>query len=156
MVLKGEKEMKKASILSLMCLLCNCAGNISAAKVSVEAGRAATKIVGIGMAVAYETQQKECLKKGTSDSESYKACMKSAEEREAIWKKSEDGANKVWDIIEVSLKAAESVGKGETVDWMSLAKEGICFLTKVFAFIPKKYTTWAQVYIDLMGGLTCK
>lgn len=148
--------MKRATLVLAVLFLASCADKFMAAKISVQAGRAATGIVQLGFDEADRANETECLKKDPQRGEVYKKCRQAMEVRLAWWQKSKATAEALWSAAEAGIKAAELKEGGKPIDYLELVRAGACLLAESLAYIPEKYRKKLQMYLDLMKGFGCR
>jgi hypothetical protein len=97
----------------------------------------------------------ECLKKGVEGSEAFKACY--AKTQEML-----DTADKLWPQLEelqalaaAAIKADEQKKAGQTIDYVTPIKKGVCLLTKLTTWLPEKYRKKIMVWLQLVSAYAC-
>lgn len=96
-----------------------------------------------------------CMKKDHSANPDWKTCYKPMVEAQAKWAKAKPMLLEAWKTADNAIKAAEQKKAGETPDYMTPIKNGICTLTKVAPLLPKKWQDKIAWIVKMAEGFAC-
>jgi hypothetical protein len=73
-----------------------------------------------------------------------------------------DTADKLWPQLEelqalaaAAIKADEQKKAGQTIDYVTPIKKGVCLLTKLTTWLPEKYRKKIMVWLQLVSAYAC-
>lgn len=147
--------MRRITLLTLPLLLAGCGDKILGAKTVVSFVTLGVETARNAVNTVVKAKKAECTAKAKGDVEVYKTCF-------APTQKMVDATGKLWPQLDRALALASSAIKayeqkttGQSVDYLTPIKHGVCLLTKLAEWLPAKYRSKIDRWLVLAGAFTC-
>ena len=147
----------QAVVLAMACLgaVYGCADKVLTAKTVLTGLTLGFQTAKSVVRTIADTKRIECAKLGAVGTPGFDKCF-------AKTRKMVEATDKIWpqaDQLLVTgagaIRAYEQKVEGETVDFVTPLKQGVCLLTKLSTWLPEKYRKKIEVFLALAASYTC-
>lgn len=140
-------------ILSLVFV--GCLDKLQAAKTTVAVLQIGLQSLDSIVVKIAQDKKTECLKLGNESSEAFKQCYKKTADMVEAVSKLRPQLEEALSLASAAIKAKEQKDSGQSVDYITPIKKGVCLLTKLSTWLPEKYRKKIETFLALASNYAC-